>query len=112
MVALGDTLFRSPSLAVAGQVLEGFSSGLARASTDLANVAAPPAHHAWIAFPAFILAEVTDAFRRRNGLQLPLAGPLWARWSTYACITVCFVFVVLLLLARNFETNPFVYELF
>jgi alginate O-acetyltransferase complex protein AlgI len=112
MVALGDALFRSPSMAVAGQVLEGFGSGLSRASTELANVAAPPAHHAWIAFPAFILAEVTDAFRRRNGLQLPPAAPPWARWSTYACLTVCFVFVALLLLARNFESNPFVYELF
>jgi len=112
IVALGNTFFRSPSVAVAWHVLDGFGLGFSHASYALASIAAPPAHHAWIAFPAFVLAEVADTLRRRNSLRLLQATPLWARLSTYVCITACFVFVALLLLARNVEVNPFVYAFF
>jgi alginate O-acetyltransferase complex protein AlgI len=112
MVALGNTLFRSPSLAVAWQVLAGFGSGFSQASNAFSSIVAPPAHRAWIAFPAFALTEIADTIRRRNGLQLPETVPSWARWSTCVCIAACFVFLALLFLARNSETNPFVYAFF
>jgi len=112
IVAFGDVLFRSPSLAVVWQVLAGFGSGFSHALNDLAKIAAPAAPHAWIAFPAFVLAEAADFARRRNRLRLPERAPQWRRWSTYVCVGLCFALVALLLLARNSETKPFVYELF
>jgi hypothetical protein len=112
IVALSDTFFRAPSFTEAAGLLAGLASGLAHAGAALAAVTAPPNHYAWVAFPGYVLAEVADAVRRRHGLSLPQGAPRWIQWSAGACIVLACVFVSLLFLARQTETNPFVYANF
>jgi hypothetical protein len=112
LVSLGDTLFRAPSFRDAAELLSGLTVGLAHPAGVFAALAAPPNHYAWVALPAFILTELVDYVRRHWGLQLPDSAPRAIRWAACTCTATCCVFVVLLLLARQTEANPFVYANF
>ena len=112
IVALSDTFFRAPSFTEAALLLGGLASGLEHAGSALAAATAPPNHYAWVALPGYVLAEIADTIRRRRGLSLPEGAPRWVQWSAGACIVLACVFVSLLFLARQTETNPFVYANF
>ncbi len=112
LVSLGDIFFRAPSLRDAAGLLSGAAAGLAHAPAALAALTAPPNHYAWVAIPAFILTELIDYVRRHWGLRLPDSAPRAVRWAACACMGTTCAFVVLLLLARQTEANPFVYAFF
>jgi len=112
LVALGDTFFRAPSLGGAAQMLGGLTLTLAHSGAALSALLAPPNHHAWIALPGYVLAEVAEWIRTHKGLKLPTLLPRWVQWSAYACMTLACIFVALLFLARQTEANPFVYAKF
>jgi hypothetical protein len=112
LVAIADVFFRVPTFSAGVQVLTGLASGLADLSDALATAAAPPNHHAWVAFPFAALAIIADAARRRWHGSAAQLDVRWLRWSAYTVTTVLCVFVVLLMLAGRREVNPFVYENF
>jgi alginate O-acetyltransferase complex protein AlgI len=112
IVAFSDTFFRAPSFAEAARLLAGFAAGLSDVGAALSAITAPPNHHAWVAFPGYVLAELADAVRRRKGLSLPQGVPRWIQWSAYACLAVACILVSLLFVARRTDTNPFVYANF
>ena len=112
LVSLGDTLFRAPSFGDAAELLHGMTAGLAHPAGVLAALTAPPNHYAWVALPAFILSEFIDYVRRHWGLQVSDSSPRAIRWAACTCVATSCIFVVLLLLARQTEANPFVYANF
>lgn len=112
IVSLSETFFRAASFADAARLLSGLASGVGDLGGALAAVMAPPNHHAWVALPAYVLTEVADAVRRRQGMGLPAGVPRWVQWSAVACVAMACVFMSLLFLARQTGTNPFVYANF
>lgn len=112
IVAFSNTFFRAPSFADAARLLAGLASGLGDVGAALSAIAAPPNHYAWVAFPAYVLTELADAVRRKDGLDLPRGTPRWIQWSAYACLGLACILVSLLFVARRAETNPFVYANF
>lgn len=92
------------------------TGGLLGAPRDLVrtlgSMVQPPNHHAWIAFPCLVLAELAAVGTPRlfanafAGLSRPL------RWSLYATAAVSAIFLFAMLLVRGAELRPFVYAMF
>jgi len=112
VVAIGSVFFRAPSLGIVTQVFSGLASRFRHVGADLSALVAPPNHHAWIAFPAYILITVVDRYRRRYGFQLPALTPRYLRWSIYGSVTAVWILIGLVLLGSEKGSDPFVYALF
>jgi D-alanyl-lipoteichoic acid acyltransferase DltB (MBOAT superfamily) len=112
VVAIGCIFFRAPTLGIVTQVFSGFASGFSRLVADLVNLVRPPNHHAWIAFPAYVLITAVDSYRKRHGFQFPTLAPRYLRWSIYGSVTAAWILIGLVLLGSEKGSDPFVYALF
>jgi D-alanyl-lipoteichoic acid acyltransferase DltB (MBOAT superfamily) len=109
LMAVSLVLVRSRSFAQALAVFGSFAN-LTALPAAIRSATAPPYHYVWVAFPAYVLAELGDYLRRRPPVMIEWARPL--RWSAYAALGVLAAFVTVRFLAGQMDTNPFVYANF
>jgi alginate O-acetyltransferase complex protein AlgI len=112
LVAVANVFFRAPTFADGAQVLGGLGGGIGNLADAVSAAMAPPNQHAWVALPFAAIAVWGDSLRKRWLASGPGLWPLWLRWSAYTATAIMSFFLVLMLLARGQETNPFLYEQF
>jgi alginate O-acetyltransferase complex protein AlgI len=112
VVAVGSVFFRAPSLNSVAQLFASLGSGIHQIVTDFGALVAPPNHNAWIAFPVYLLISAVDAYRRRNGFQLPVLAPRYLKWSVYGIVAATWILIGFVLLGSEKGSDPFVYALF
>ena len=111
LVAIANVFFLAPTFKAGLHVLGGLGAGLGGVAGSLAAALAPPNHHAWSALPFAVVATLCDRVVRRwtPGAHIE---PRWLRWSGYAVTGVLCGFVLMIMLARGKDANPFLYERF
>ncbi len=113
LIALAAVFARAASFAQGVHLLSGLMRWPAALGGVLREMLAFPNHYAWIGFPALVLAELLDSLRRTWFENRSLTqSPRPFRWSVYATAIITSAFLVLALLARRSDANPFFYAMF
>jgi alginate O-acetyltransferase complex protein AlgI len=111
LFAIACVFFRAATLGQAFAVLGGIFRPL-DIKLVWGSILSPPHSNAWLGLPAFAFVELLDWARRRFAtIEVATLGrPV--RWSLYVTALVTSVFLLLVLLTRQTEPNPFLYAMF